>query len=215
VGAMGFRFTHPLPEKCMVAVSGGVDSMSALHFLSQVEGRIKRVIHVNHDTGDFAEDAEALVRKVCEEQRLGLTVRRITDNVDEGESKENFWREQRYQFFKEEWVNHHAPIVLAHTLEDCFEEYIICTMIRGYSGTIPYRRACCIRPFRLWHRDEIEDYARRHSLRWITDPSNLDTTKFLRAKLRRLITPRIRFINPGVYKIVEKVIREQDERDEN
>ncbi len=58
---MSFRLTHPLPEKCIVAVSGGVDSLSALHFLRQVEGRVASVIHINHSSGVFSEESEALV----------------------------------------------------------------------------------------------------------------------------------------------------------
>lgn len=212
---MSFRLTHPLPEKCIVAVSGGVDSLAALHFLSRVEGRVERVIHVNHASGVFSQDAEELVAKLCEERQINLTIRRIEIHMGEGESRENFWRNQRYRFFWDEWAMHNLPIVLAHNMDDCLEEYVICTMIRGYSGTIPYKHGCCIRPFRLWKRSDIEDYAKRNKIHWLHDPSNDDDCKFLRAKVRRRVAPRIRNLNPGIYNIVEKVIGEQDERDGN
>jgi len=212
---MNFKLTHPLPEKCIVAVSGGVDSLSALHFLNRVEGRVQRVIHVNHATGVFSQDSEKLVREVCEQAKINLTVRTIEVHRGEGESRENFWREQRYRFFWDEWAIHSLPIVLAHNMDDCLEEYIICTMIRGYWGTIPYRHGCCIRPFRLWKRQDIDAYARKYNIRWVEDPTNIDDARFLRAKVRRRVAPRIKNLNPGVYNIVEQVIREQDERDGN
>lgn len=211
---MNFRLTHPLPKRCIVAVSGGVDSLSALHFLSQVEGRVDRVIHINHASGSFAQEAESLVREVCGQKRINLTVREIEVHMGEGESRENFWRIQRYRFFWDEWAKFNLPIVLAHNMNDCLEEYVICTMIRGYMGTIPYQHGCCIRPFRLWKRQDIESYAGKNDIRWLQDPSNDDDVKFLRAKVRRRLVPRLRNLNPGIYNIVEKVIREQDKRDQ-
>ncbi len=45
-------------------------------------------------------------------------------------------------------------------MDDSLEEYIMCTMVRGFSGTIPYAHGnFCIRPFRLWKRRDIEIYA--------------------------------------------------------
>lgn len=212
---MNFKLTHPLPERCIVAVSGGVDSMSVLHFLGRVEGRVAGVIHVNHASGEFAEDAEEMVTRICNENRIDLSVRRVRDHMGEGESREAFWREQRYRFFWDEYAIHNLPIILAHNMDDCLEEYIICTMIRGYTGTIPYKHGCCVRPFRLWKRRDIETYAQRHQIPFLHDPSNDDDCRFLRAKIRRRVAPRIKNLNPGIYNIVEKVIREQDERDGN
>ncbi len=214
---MNFSLTHPLPERCVVAVSGGIDSLSVLHFLRRVEGRVASVIHVNHASGDFAEEAEVLVRDLCDREKIDLTVRRVMDHRGEGESREAFWREQRYRFFWDEAVvrQENLPIVLAHNLDDCLEEYIICTMIRGYSGTIPYKHGCCIRPFRMWERKDIVKYAKRHDINFLHDPSNDDDTRFLRAKIRRRVTPRIRNLNPGICSIVKKVIQQQDERDGN
>lgn len=212
---MNFKLTHELPENCIVAVSGGVDSLSALHFLNRVEGRVKRVIHVNHATGVFAQDAESLVRKVCERDKINLTVRRIREHRGEGESQENHWRDQRYRFFWDENSRYNLPIVLAHNMDDCLENYIQSTMVAGHLGTIPYRHGCCIRPFRLWKRRDIEKYAQYHEIKWLDDPANQDSDHFLRAKVRRHVAPRIRNLNPGVYNVLENAIKHQDEFDED
>lgn len=208
------RLTHPLDRECLVAVSGGLDSMVALHWLSQIKGRARGIVHVNHGTGKFADEAEALVRDKAQEVGLDLFLRRLTRVPEPGKSLENHWREQRYRFFLETSATQsNLPVVVAHQLDDCLEEYIMCTMIRGYFGTIPYRHGPCVRPFRLWRREDILIYARQNDLLWVEDPSNLDHTKFTRAKIRWRVVPRIRKLNPGVYKIVEKAIREQDSRD--
>ncbi len=211
---MNFKLTHPLPKKCIVAVSGGIDSIFALHFLNKIPGRVARVIHVNHASGAFAEEAEELVSKTCEKKKLDFTSRRIKEDREPGESRENHWREQRFRFFLDEFAVYDLPIVLGHNLDDCLEEYIMATMVRGFSGTIPYKHGPCIRPFRMLKRLDIEAYSRKHpELKWVEDPSNRDYTRFKRAFIRRLVVPRIRNLSPGVYNIVEKVIREQDLRD--
>ena len=210
---MNFKLVHPLPERCIVAVSGGMDSMSALHFLKQRTGRVSHVLHVHHNTGDFADSAQKLVRSYCESSDIDLSIYRVTEEVAIGDSRENHWREQRLRFFRDEHNVHNLPIVLAHNMDDCFEEYIICTMLRGYSGTIPYQNGPCIRPFRTWTRQDIRGYASRFKVPSIEDPANKEYTKYLRAKVRMHVAPKIRNLNPGIYKIVEKVIREQDIRD--
>lgn len=208
---MNFKLTHPLPEKCLVAVSGGVDSLAALHWLSQVEDRVQGIVHVHHNTGAFADESQELVLEKAKSLKVGIFIRQFEREPEPGHSPENWWREQRYRFFHEiSAVQGNLPVVIAHNLDDCLEEYIMCTMVRGFSGTIPYRHGPCIRPFRLWKRADIQDYAQKNKILWVEDPTNLDHTRFTRAKIRKLVAPRVRYLNPGVYNIVERVIREQD-----
>lgn len=213
---MSFRLTHDLPEKCVIAVSGGVDSMCALHWLSQVKGRVAGVVHVNHNTGDFADESQELVEHAVlnHPEDLQLHVYRINRDPEEGASLENFWREQRYRWFRAASLEHgNLPVVLAHTLDDCLETYVKSTMIDGHLGTIPYSHGPCIRPFRLWKRRDIEIYAKKNFVKWIEDPTNRDHSRFQRAKIRSLVVPRLRNLNPGIYKLVEKAVYKQDEYD--
>jgi tRNA(Ile)-lysidine synthase len=210
---MSFKLLHPLPSSVVVAVSGGMDSMSALHFLMQHPERVSHAIHIHHNTGAFADDAQRLVQGYCAKHGINLTIRRVVKEAEEGASKEEHWRDQRYRFFWDEHALHNLPIVLAHNMDDCLENYIVSTMIDGHLGTIPYRHDPCIRPFRLWKRRDIREYAQRNHLPWIEDPSNREYTKYRRAKIRMHIIPRIKNLNPGIYKVVEKMIRVQDERD--
>lgn len=208
---MGFQLTHPLPKSCLVAVSGGVDSVAALHWLHQVRGRVKGLVHLNHNTGAFAEEAENLVVGLSQDYGLDLHYYRIPRSQKPVGSLENFWRGQRYRFFCEvSRRNHDIPIVLAHNLDDCLEEYIMCTMVRGFVGTIPYSHGPCIRPFRCWKREDILEYARRNGLDWREDPANQKSDLFKRAHIRKNLIPQLRKLNPGIYKIAERAVREQD-----
>jgi tRNA(Ile)-lysidine synthase len=211
---MSFRLTHPLPNKCLVAVSGGVDSMAVLHWLCSTPGRVKGVLHVNHRTGRFSDEAHTHVVRSCNHLGVPFYHHFLEGERDSRQSPEEFWREARYRWFdrvsdKQEGI----PVILAHNMQDCLEEYILCTMIRGFSGTIPYRRGSCVRPFRLWKREDITDYATRNHVRWVEDPSNRDI-RFKRNFVRRKMLPGIIDLNPGIYRIVERIIREQDKRNE-
>lgn len=212
---MKFRLTHELPKKCLVAVSGGVDSVSALHWLNRKSDRVEGVIHVNHNTGAFAESAQKTVEHLCEKLRLPLHLRKLDRRPEEGHSPENWWREQRYRFFKEvSAVNGNLSVVVAHNMDDCLEEYLMCTLVRGFVGTIPYAHGPCIRPFRLWKRESIESFARKENLCWNEDPSNLYTHKYKRAYIRYKMSPLAKELNPGIYNLVERAISDQDKRDE-
>ena len=212
---MSFKLTHKLPEQCLIAVSGGVDSMVALQWLNRTAGRVQGVIHMNHNTGRYADEAQQTVERRCDKLSLPIYTRKLTRKPEKGHSPENWWREQRYRWFTEaSALNGALPVVVAHNMDDCLEEYIMCTMVRGFVGTIPYAHGPCIRPFRQWKRADIESFARQEKFRWNEDPSNLYTDKYKRAYIRYKMVPLAKELNPGIYNLVEKAIRTQDQRDE-
>ena len=209
-----FKLTHKLPSKCFVAVSGGVDSMTALHWLNRVKGRIKGVAHFHHNTGEFADESCELVRSTAQQMELPFFVHYNFGKPDKGESLEDYWRTQRYLWFKKLSRQYKdMPVVLAHTLDDCLEEYVMCTMVRGFSGTIPYTHGPCIRPFRRWKKESIRAYAHLNEVDYLEDPSNDWDWAFKRAYIRHNIVPNLFKINPGIYKMAEKAIEEQDKRE--
>lgn len=209
---MSFQLTHKLPKECLVAVSGGIDSIVALHWLNQVRGRVRGVVHLHHNS----HCSDLLYSKVVDaitQLDLPLHFRKLKRKPGKGDSEENWWREQRYRWFKEaSAVNGNLPIVVAHQLDDCLEEYVMCTMVRGFSGTIPYAHGPCIRPFRLWKRLEIMQYAFERKLVWYNDAANFQE-RYKRVFIRKHLTARLLSLNPGIHKIVERIVREQDVRD--
>lgn len=196
-----FKLVRPLPKEVYVAVSGGADSMAALHFLHRGR-KVKAVLHVNHGTGRFADLAEQFVREIATRRYdLPVVVKKVSESPLSG-SLEEFWRDERYAFF-------HSfdpmPVVVAHTLDDCVEEYIMNTMVRGRLGTIPYNNRNCIRPFRTWEKKDILKYCARNGIKYFDDPSN-SNTRFKRNLIRHKIAPEIRKLNPGITKIVRDMV---------
>lgn len=197
-----FRLTHQLPRECYVAVSGGRDSMAGLHWLMRKPERVKGVIHINHDTGDFADRAEVFVGNYCAEKNIPF---HAYDYKKSGKDTEETWREFRYSVFH----SFDLPVITAHHMDDCLEEYIICVLKRGYIGSIPYSNKNVVRPFRLWRREDINDYVERNNIPYVEDPTNINT-KYLRNKVRHQLVPLALEINQGVYNMVEKAIIHQD-----
>ncbi len=204
-----FKLVQPLPEKVLLACSGGVDSMVALHWLHRGK-KLAGILHMNHGTGTFANRAEDLVYEQCHKLDLPIRTRTLVDNPPVGESKEAWWRGQRYSFFNEaSEQQNNIEVVTAHNLNDCVEEYVINTMVRGRLGVISYRNGPVIRPFRTWSRPDIVRYAMKHDISYLTDPSNSDT-RYLRNGIRHEVLPMItRMINPGLEGMIRRMIENE------
>lgn len=202
------KLTGQLPEQCIVAVSGGLDSVVALDFLKK---RTIGIAHVHHGTGEFADEAQRLVEQLAEQYNVELYVDTVPECTP---ATEEAWRNHRLEFFGKLRDTFGVPVVAAHHLDDCVEEYIVCTMKRGFMDTIPYTNGIVIRPFLQWPKSYIEKYARDRDLKWIDDPSNADT-RYQRNFVRHQLRPEIEKINPGLHKLVARLIEERDSNASN
>lgn len=202
-----FTLTHDLPKSCFVAASGGVDSMAVLNFLLR-SNKVRGVIYVHHNTGEFADKSEHIVNKFCTDNDVPFNSYKIEGACPSGRSKEDWWREKRYDIIRSKAPSD-MKVVLGHHLDDCLEEYIMNTLVRGRESTIKYAIWNCVRPFRKWKKKDIVDYATRNNIAWAEDPSNLNTD-YKRNFIRHEMVPRALQLNPGLYKVVERIIDKVD-----
>lgn len=184
-----------------VAVSAGVDSMAILDFLRR--RHIVTIYHFNHGT-QYGDRASEFVSDYCSDHQLELKTAKITAAKPTNESWEEFWRNQRYNWFK----THAQEIVLGHHLDDCVETYLF-NMCHGKNHTIPYRHSNCIRPFRLTEKKDLISWANKNNVPWINDPSN-ESCDFIRNHIRMKLMPEVLIVNPGVKKVVKKQILQED-----
>jgi tRNA(Ile)-lysidine synthase len=189
-----------IPREAGVAVSGGVDSMVALDFLSR--NHIVTVYCFDHGT-THSKLALEFVADYCNQNQLVLKTSKIESTKPNNTSWEEYWRDERYRWFK----TFDQTIVLGHHLDDCIETYIF-NMCHGSFRTIPYRHANCIRPFRLNGKDMLYDWAYKNKILVIDDPSNNDTI-YKRNYIRKEVVPRIKEVNPGIDKVVRKMLIEE------
>jgi len=202
LGSKMLRMLGEIPETVDIAVSGGVDSMVLLDFLIR-GGRAVRAIHYHHGT-EHARDAYDFLDEVTKTLDIPLVVGRLDDPVPSKRSKEDFWREKRYQYLDGVGTN---PIFLAHHLDDVVESWLF-SSFHGTPKIVPYMRNNCFRPMLMIKKEEILEWAERNSVPYINDPSN-ENTGFMRNKIRHEIVPKVLEVNPGIHKVLAKKVRAQ------
>ncbi len=184
-------------ETCVVAVSGGVDSMVLLHLLLHLHRPEKKrpkvvVAHFNHGLRKNSVREEAFIKKICREWkvpcRIGRARGKIKNNV------ESRARDLRYAFLEKVAREVKSEKILtAHHADDQVETFLIRWLqgagLKGLSGISlqrPWAKGLSlVRPMLLCSRSGIESYARSHGIVHIVDESN-DSPKFLRNRVRRL-----------------------------
>lgn len=195
-------------DTVIVALSGGADSVSLIHFLLSIRKDFSLNImaaHVNHNLrGEESDKDEAFVRQLCEKYKVELFVRGVDINEiakKEKISTELCGRNQRYIFFKELSELYSAKIATAHTASDNTETVIFNMTrgcgLKGVTGIQPMRDYV-IRPLIFVKRNEVEDYCRDNNLDFVTDSSNL-TDDYTRNKIRHNVVPCLEKINPDLH----------------
>lgn len=188
---------YKLPQELIVAVSGGPDSMAGLDFLSKSKTRKVSAAYFNHGTEHSAE-AEAVVRRYCMENEITFYRSEISSEKQPGQSLEEYWRLQRYEFFED--LPH--PVVTCHHLDDCVEWWLF-SSFNGNPKLIPHTRGKYLRPFLLNRKQSLVEWCRRKNVPYITDPSN-HNSNFNRNRIRRDILPDVLLVNPGIHKVIKK-----------
>lgn len=205
-------------DKVLVAVSGGIDSVTLLHILQELRyplGISLAVAHLDHQLrgAESAKDArfvEELARS------LGLPI--ISKSMDvrsyineSGLSEEQSARQVRYSFLESVSKKLCADkIALGHNLNDQVETFLMRlirgTGLKGLRGMLP-KRDIYIRPLIECKRQEIQEYARKKSLEFREDRTNV-SVKYLRNKIRWELLPMLESeYNP---KIVDAVFRTEN-----
>lgn len=192
------KFIGDLPKRCVVAFSGGVDSVAVVDFLLNGK-RDVTLAFFDHGTQASAE-AEAFVVKFASERSLDLCRGRISNFRDKlpGESLEEYWRLARYDYLDA----FSDAVITAHHLDDAVETWIF-SSLHGTAKLIPYQRRNVIRPFLVTPKSEFIDWTSRRGLTWSFDTSN-DDVRFMRNRIRRDIVPLALQVNPGLRSVIRK-----------
>lgn len=210
------KLLHKLPDngKFHIAISGGVDSISAFHWLLAGNRKPFSIIHINHNTGKYADQCNQLVKELASKHNITFHTKKLDSKPPSCVSAEAWWRERRYEFFDEihKLVGLELPIILAHNLDDVLEQYIISTTVRIKSyKLISYKGPSnVIRPFLTWRKNAIIAYAKQHNLKFHNDPTNYESL-YLRSAIRNQIVPLLLNLNPGLYKLMKKLLIEEAE----
>lgn len=199
-----------LLRNVVLACSGGVDSMAALHFLSR-NHRVT-VAHFNHKTEHGIEAAKWL-REECRVKYPNVKYREstLTGSCPRGLSKEEWWRIERYEWLTTTFFG--EQVISVHHLDDAVETWVW-SSLHGTPKLLPYKYENVFRPFRLTRKRDLELWARMNNVNYISDPSNNDIT-YTRNYIRHAMMPHILKVNPGIHKLIKKKLVEQFEKDYN
>jgi tRNA(Ile)-lysidine synthase len=190
------QLLHKLPRTLTVAFSGGVDSVAVLDFLSKNHEVDAAFFHHGTDNIDNAFD---FVWNFCRDRDITMTVGYIRNEKPKELSWEEHWRNERYAF-----LENFEYVVTGHHLNDCIETYIWGTM-HGTPKVIPDTRKNVHRPFLLNPKQEFIDWCNRKELNWCQDYSN-ENTDYMRNYIRKYVVEHAYHINPGIEKVVKKLI---------
>ncbi len=184
-----YAFGPDRPERVAVAVSGGSDSMAALHLLAQA-GHAVLAVTVDHGLRDESAEEARFVAGVCSELGVPHTILRWEHGDVEG-NLQDAARTARYRLVAdwavERGISH---VALGHTADDQAETFLM-RLARGagVDGLSAMRArwvqdgVTFVRPFLGQSRAALRGYMERRGLAWVEDPSNADP-RFERVKAR-------------------------------
>jgi len=210
----------------LVAVSGGLDSVSMLHSLLGLQGWLDLELSVGHvDHGMRGEDSQADARFVGELARgLGLpfTLERVDPrSLREGVSSrarptiQEAARRLRYAALRRMLEKQGADaIATAHTADDQAETVLLRLLrgcapdgLAGIPAVSPDGRI--VRPLLAVARADLEHYAAQHGLRFREDASNASEA-YTRNRLRNQWLPQLaRSFNPQLLRTLGRLAEAQ------
>jgi tRNA(Ile)-lysidine synthetase-like protein len=187
-----------LPQRLLVAVSGGVDSVALLEALVRT-GHKPVVLHVDHGWRAESADEARMVRALARQHGLKI----IVGKVRATKRTESTARAARYAFFAQAAKKSGLrDLVLAHHADDQVETFLLQLLRgagsggRGMEAHARHGRLVLHRPWLALWKKEIIAYARAQKLTWSEDSSNADTRHRRNLVRHRLLPYLAKLIGP-------------------
>lgn len=193
---------YPSQERCLVGVSGGVDSRVLLHILPMIGFPDLVVCHLNHHLrgAESLEDSR-FVHRLARRLQLPLYTETLVALPETG-SLEAAAREARFQFFARAAQNFStSSLFLAHHADDQVETFLF-NLFRGAGSldnaaikaesqfTVGSLNLLIRRPLLQVWKHEIYEFAAACRLKFREDSSNL-SRQMVRNRLRHDLIPEI------------------------
>lgn len=207
-------------HRILVAFSGGLDStvlVDLLHRARTVGGPLPELIHVDHGARpDSGEDAH-FCRDFARSRGLKIDVEQLrpAPQLDAPKTQQQY-RSRRLAAIARCAISRGIEVIaLGHHSDDRVESFLL-NLTRGagirglttMSAETPFPfgapRLRLIRPLLDLRRSELQNYAERHDLRWITDPTN-QTDAYARNRVRHHLLPDLDALQGGVPGVLRSI----------
>jgi tRNA(Ile)-lysidine synthase len=189
-----FVSEHYDPQRLLVGLSGGLDSVALLAICHSLYPQRTQAIHVNHGYSAQADHWQSHCQSLCRSLQVRLHVRKLT--ADGQTLQEARARQLRYQVY-DELLNAEDLLLLAHHREDQAETVLLHQLQgRGAFGMPQSRQlgaGWLLRPLLSTSRQTLQNFVQDQGLSWMDDPSNLDTRhdrNYLRHEILPLLAQR-------------------------
>lgn len=203
IHTLRFQDNPNLNQSCLVALSGGADSVALLRVLLLL-GIPCQAVHCNfHLRNNESYRDQQFVQQLC--NRLGVTLHIKEFNTTQFAEQQKLSielaaRNLRYTYFEQLVSNHNfSYVALGHHLGDNIETLLQhlaegCGM-EGIRG-IPLQRGVYIRPLLNCTKAEIESFLALLNQPFVTDSTN-NNTQIQRNYIRHQLAPQLGVINPS------------------
>ena len=207
---------------CLLALSGGLDSVCLLHALSQrLNHSHIKAVYIDHQLQAASSQWRDFCQRLCEQ--WGIEFQSMTVAVSSKQaSVENAARQARYRALNQalrQWRHQqihtsHAGsklepsywLLTAHHQTDQAETLLMRwgrgTGLKGLTGMAKFSvlshtpKLCLVRPLLNLSRTQLNAYASEQGLNWVEDASNQDAA-FTRNRVRHQVLPVMRSIWPA------------------
>lgn len=188
----------------LLALSGGVDSMTLLHFLLKLPAHSRPAVslaHVNHRLRPESEEEMEFIKDVADQFFLPLHVIEWKEHPASGIEKAA--RDFRYQFFAEKMNALKADTLMTGHHQSDQLETLLMRFVRGGSwerlGGIKWSQSFAggrlVRPLLSFTKEDLYEYARKEKIPFVEDASNKESD-FTRNRFRHEIIPLLKEENP-------------------
>lgn len=188
-------------EPVIIGVSGGPDSV---YLLLQTLKRTSNVIvaHINHKTRGRANTLDQkFVKGLAKNHNLTFELHTVTEQ--QAGNQEQYYRQERYQFFEKLRQKYKAQwILVAHHLNDNIETVLFNLTkgsfldgLTGMKATNPQHHI--LRPLIFTTKDEILAHLHKTETPYRKDKTNKDTD-YSRNRIRHNVIPELKSINENL-----------------
>lgn len=195
---------YSITDHFLLAVSGGIDSMTMLHIAHSLKLNIS-VAHCNYQLrGTDSPDDEKLVNEYCINNNLTFHHQRFDTKTFAEQNQLSVQmaaRRLRYEWFNELMESFkYSAVLTAHHADDQAETVLL-KLIRGSGPSslsgIRIKNGNVFRPLLSISKISIKEYAAENNVQWREDKSNA-SSDYQRNIIRNEVMPLLENINPSV-----------------
>ena len=194
-------------DTVVIAVSGGPDSMSLLHYINSLRKEFDLTIvcaHVNHNIRKESASEKEYLENYC-----NLNGIIFESMIIEEYGEDNFHNEarsKRYRYFDSIVKKYNSTYLFtAHHADDLIETILMRiargSTIHGYAGfskVVDIGSYRIVRPFIEYTKEELLNYCNKNKIKFATDASN-EKDVYTRNRYRKYVLPFLKSEDPNIH----------------